>query len=132
MTRIYLKLCYDNFMSMSRTRLTRRLPDHITNELVDVLLNPGVFTFNEVFMILYKSLKEKKSVSGGEEMLRLRTYEKLQNLVSKGFVKKDGKKYNGLERLKNVKDQANKENVMKKHFTASNIAKADKIENILK
>ena len=29
-------------------------------------------------------------------MLRLRTYEKLQNLVARGMVKKDGKKYKGI------------------------------------
>ena len=33
---------------------------------------------------------------GGEEMLRLRAYEKLQNLVARGAVKKTGKKYKGL------------------------------------
>jgi hypothetical protein len=29
-------------------------------------------------------------------MLRLRAYEKLQNLVARGMVKKNGKKYRGL------------------------------------
>jgi hypothetical protein len=29
-------------------------------------------------------------------MLRLRAYEKLQNLVARGMVKKDGKKYKGI------------------------------------
>jgi hypothetical protein len=32
-------------------------------------------------------------------MLRLRAYEKLQNLVSRGMVKKSGKKYRGLASL---------------------------------
>ena len=32
-------------------------------------------------------------------MLRLRTYEKLQNLVSRGMVKKDGKTYKGIPKL---------------------------------
>lgn len=31
-----------------------------------------------------------------EEKLRLRAYEKLQNLVAHGMVKKDGKKYKGI------------------------------------
>jgi hypothetical protein len=39
------------------------------------------------------------AASGGEEMLRLRAYEKLQNLVSRGMVKKSGKKYRGLASL---------------------------------
>ena len=37
-----------------------------------------------------------KLVPGLEEMLRLRAYEKLQNLVARGAVKKNGKKYKGL------------------------------------
>ena len=32
-------------------------------------------------------------------MLRLRAYEKLQNLVARGVVKKTGKKYKGLASL---------------------------------
>jgi hypothetical protein len=35
-------------------------------------------------------------------MLRLRAYEKLQNLVSRGMVKKTGKKYRGLASLANA------------------------------
>ena len=38
-------------------------------------------------------------MSGGEEMLRLRAYEKLQNLCTRGLVEKEGKQYRGLERL---------------------------------
>jgi hypothetical protein len=44
-------------------------------------------------------LKERNAVSGGEEMLRLRAYEKLQNLVTRGLAEKDGKEYRGLERI---------------------------------
>ena len=32
-------------------------------------------------------------------MLRLRAYEKLQHLVDRGMVKKDGKKYKGIPKL---------------------------------
>jgi hypothetical protein len=32
-------------------------------------------------------------------MLRLRAYEKLQNLVSRGMVKKDAKKYKGIPKV---------------------------------
>ena len=38
-------------------------------------------------------------MSGGEEMLRLRAYEKLQNLVTRGMIEKNGKEYKGLEKL---------------------------------
>jgi len=41
-------------------------------------------------------LRARNAASGGEEMLRLRAYEKLQNLVARGAVKKNGKKYKGL------------------------------------
>jgi hypothetical protein len=38
-------------------------------------------------------------------MLRLRAYEKLQNLVARGMVRKNGKKYKGLvSALATIKD----------------------------
>jgi hypothetical protein len=49
---------------------------------------------------VYDNLKLKNAVSGGEEMLRLRSYEKLQNLVSRGLCAKVGKTYRGLEGLR--------------------------------
>ena len=81
-----------------RTRFSRRLPDHVTDELVNVLgAEDKFFGFNDLFEKVYDRLKERNAVSGGEEMLRLRAYEKLQNLVTRGLVEKDGKKYRGLE-----------------------------------
>ena len=41
----------------------------------------------------------RNAVSGGEEMLRLRAYEKLQNLVTRGMVEKIGKEYKGTARV---------------------------------
>ena len=84
-----------------RTRFSRRLPDHVTDELCNVLSEKKVFGFNDLFERVFENLKLRNAVSGGEEMLRLRAYEKLQNLVSRGMVKitvgKDGKKsYKGL------------------------------------
>ena len=38
----------------------------------------------------------RNAASGGKEMLRRRTYEKLHNLVRQGQVKKTGKKYKGV------------------------------------
>ena len=92
-------------MSTSRrTRFSRRVPDHVTDELVSVLSPPkdseaNQFMFNELFEVVYENLKKRNAVSGGEEMLRLRAYEKLQNLVTRGLVDKEGKKYRGLERI---------------------------------
>ena len=78
-----------------RTRFSRRLPDHVTDELVNVLgADEKFFGFNDLFEDVYARLKERNAVSGGEEMLRLRAYEKLQNLVEK-----NGKEYKGLERI---------------------------------
>lgn len=82
-----------------RTRFSRRVPDHVTDELVNVLSNPETYEFNELFGLVYENLKKRNAVSGGEEMLRLRAYEKLQNLVSRGLVAKKGKTYRGLDRI---------------------------------
>ena len=82
-----------------RTRFSRRVPDHVTDELVTVLSKPQTFAFNELFELVYENLKKRNAVSGGEEMLRLRAYEKLQNLVTRGLVEKSGKQYRGLERI---------------------------------
>jgi hypothetical protein len=82
-----------------RTRFSRRLPDHVTDELVNVLSEDKVFGFNDLFERVFDNLKQRNAVSGGEEMLRLRAYEKLQNLVTRGLVEKIGKEYRGLERI---------------------------------
>lgn len=83
-----------------RTRFSRRVPDHVTDEIVHVLGSDDSFLgFNELFEKVFDRLKERNAVSGGEEMLRLRAYEKLQNLVTRGMVEKDGRSYKGLSRL---------------------------------
>ena len=89
-------------MSTTRkTRFSRRIPDHVTDEIVNVLSanSKKAFGFNDLFERVYENLKERNAVSGGEEMLRLRAYEKLQNLVTRGLVEKKGKEYRGLERI---------------------------------
>ena len=93
-----------------RTRFSRRLPDHVTDEIVNVLGgNDKLFGFNELFEDVYERLKERNAVRGGEEMLRLRAYEKLQNLVTRGLVEKDGKEYRGLDRI----EEAHSDNIAK-------------------
>ncbi|RYD33972.1 MAG: hypothetical protein EOP86_12100 [Verrucomicrobiaceae bacterium] len=74
----------------------------MTDELVAALLIPKVYDFNSLFETVYENLKVRNAVSGGEEMLRLRAYEKLQNLVSRGMVEKNVKQYRGLEKLKDA------------------------------
>lgn len=81
-----------------KTRFSRRVPDHVTDELVVVLSEETEFLhFNDLFQKVYDNLKKKNAVSGGEEMLRLRAYEKLQNLVSRGMVNKEARQYLGLD-----------------------------------
>ena len=82
---------------------SRRGPDFITEELVAILSGGASFEFKPLFDIVHANLRARKSASGGEEMLRLRAYEKLQSLVSQGMVKKTitkaGKHYKGLASL---------------------------------
>lgn len=54
------------------------------------------FEFKALFTVVHANLKLRNAASGGEEMLRLRAYEKLQNLVQAGLVKKVGKEYRGV------------------------------------
>lgn len=85
-----------------RTRFSRRIPDHVTDELVNVLSIPKIYEFNELFGLVYENLKKRNAVSGGEEMLRLRAYEKLQNLVGRNLVEKHMKTYRGLPGIKSA------------------------------
>jgi hypothetical protein len=86
-----------------KSAFSRRLPDLVTEELVSVLSKKGSsFEFKQLFDIVHERLKKRNAASGGEEMLRLRAYEKLQHLVSRNMVKKTGKKYKGLASLANA------------------------------
>jgi hypothetical protein len=79
---------------------SRRMPDNITEELVAVLSSRASFEFKPLFNIILLNLRERNAASGGEEMLRLRAYEKLQTLVSQGVVNRTvkgiTKKYKGV------------------------------------
>ena len=79
-----------------KTAFSRRLPDLVTEELAAVLSSKTTFEFKDLFEIVHLNLKARNAASGGEEMLRLRAYEKLQNLVQAGIVKKVGKEYRGV------------------------------------
>src|SRR5881398_2714635 len=79
---------------------TRRMPDNITEELIAVLSSRASFEFKPLFEIMLLNLRERNAANGGEEMLRLRAYEKLQALVHQGAVKRTvtgiTKKYKGV------------------------------------
>ena len=85
-----------------KNAFSRRLPDLVTEELVAVLTSKNSYEFKELFDLVHANLRARNAASGGEEMLRLRAYEKLQTLVSRGMVKKTGKKYKGQESLANA------------------------------
>jgi len=83
----------------SPTSFKRRAPDLITEELVAVLSSKATFEFKPLFVIVLDKLRARNAASGGEEMLRFRTYEKLQGLVNQGAVIRTNgvtKKYKGV------------------------------------
>jgi len=87
-----------NYMAIiKRAKFTRRVTDHVTDGLVSILLDGRSHEFKPLFTKVYETLKLKNAVSGGEEMLRLRCYEKLLSLANRGLVKKTGKSYLGLK-----------------------------------
>jgi len=79
---------------------SRRMPDTLTEELVAVLSSRASFEFKPLFDIVLLNLRARNAASGGEEMLRLRVYEKLQGLVNQGAVDRTvngtTKKYKGV------------------------------------
>ena len=85
---------------LKKNAFSRRVPDLVTEELVAVLSRRASFEFKQLFDIVHENLRARNAASGGEEMLRLRSYEKLQSLVSQGAVdrKVNGatKKYKGV------------------------------------
>src|SRR5216684_7326979 len=87
-------------MSKASTYFTRRAPDNISEELVAVLSSKASFEFKPLFDIVLLNLRERNLAGGGEEMLRLRVYEKLQGLVGQGAVNRTvtgtTKKYKGV------------------------------------
>jgi hypothetical protein len=93
-------MLYSTMAKQSGASFSRRAPDNITEELVAVLSSKASFEFKPLFDIVLLNLRERNAASGGEEMLRLRAYEKLQGLVSQGAVdrKVTGavKKYKGV------------------------------------
>ncbi len=104
----------------------RRAPDNLTEELVAVLSSRAAFEFKPLFDILLANLRQRNAASGGEEMLRLRAYEKLQGLVSQGAVDRTvngtTKKYKGVRaRLDGLSAEMK---IVRKEWSAKLAAKA--------
>ena len=70
---------------------SRRLPDVVTKELVFVLSQKTSYEFKPLFEVVHDNLRRRNAAHGGEELLRLRAYEKLHS----GAVKKNGKLFTG-------------------------------------
>lgn len=83
-------------MRSNYSGFTRRGPDNVTEELVTALSTSKSYEFKALFSVIHEALRSRKAAGGGEEMLRLRAYDKLQSLVEQGHVKKAGKKYKGV------------------------------------
>ena len=91
-----------------------------------MLLSKGSFEFKPLFDILLVNLRERNAASGGEEMLRLRAYEKLQGLVNQGAVNRTfngtTKKYKGVApRLRGLRAEMK---LLRKEWTQKLAAKA--------
>ena len=75
----------------------------MTEELAVILCGKTGFAFKPLFTLVHANLRARKLASGGEDMLRLRLYEKLQDLVHRGLVEtasSEGvKEYYGLASL---------------------------------
>lgn len=76
---------------------SRRGPDIVSEELAALLSTRTSFEFKPLFDLLHAKLRARNAISGGEEMLRLRAYEKLQFMVQQGMVVKTEKKYRGVK-----------------------------------
>ena len=46
-----------------KTRFSRRVPDHVTDELVNVLSSQETYEFNQLFRLVYDNLKVKNAVT---------------------------------------------------------------------
>ena len=90
----------------SAISFTRRAPDNLTEELVAVLSSKASFEFKPLFEIILLNLRERNAANGGEELLRLRAYEKLQGLVHSGAVTRTvtgiTKKYKGVAKKRHL------------------------------
>ena len=111
---------------LKKNAFSRRVPDLVTEELVAVLSRRSSFEFKQLFDIVHENLRARNAASGGEEMLRLRAYEKLQGLVSQGAVDRTvngiTKKYKGVApRLLTLKAEMK---ILRKEWSAKLAAKA--------
>jgi len=70
--------------------------DQVVVEMATILSVDASFEFKELFLLVHDKLRGRKAAHEGESMLRIRAYERLQVMVSHGFVGRDGEKYRGI------------------------------------
>jgi hypothetical protein len=81
---------------MKRTfRLMRAAPSRLAEELMKALTTTSWFDFKQLFDAVFAALRKTGSANAGEEMLRLRAYDDLQEMVRAGLVEKSAKQYRG-------------------------------------
>jgi hypothetical protein len=86
---------FANMARLKKNHFSRHLPDLVTEELLFILSQKTSYEFKQLFEVVDNKLRSRNAVHVGEELLRLRVYEKLQNLVFRGAVKKNGNFYTG-------------------------------------
>ena len=84
---------------MEPTPQKRRI-DILATIMCRALIRRKTSGFNDLAEDTMTEIQTKKIHGfGGEEMIRLRCYEKLQNFVVRGMVKKEGKTYHSTPAL---------------------------------
>jgi hypothetical protein len=71
----------------------------VSDALAEELSNKGAWEFKTLFDLVHANLRSKDYGRGGDEMLRLRAHEKLQNFLFAGIVTKSGKEYKGVPKV---------------------------------
>ena len=79
-------------MTNSFPTASRRAPDLITEELVKALSESSSLEFKPLLDIVLSNVRARKRSTHTEELMRLRTYERLQALVIQGMVEKPSRK----------------------------------------
>ncbi len=69
----------------------------MSGELVAALEKKGEMEFKPLFDVVHLKLTGQKLAGTGADMMRLSAYEKLQRLVIRGAVRKEGKMYRAVK-----------------------------------
>jgi hypothetical protein len=81
---------------MNRFRRVARSRDQVIPELIRVLSTHTWLAFDELYAGVAESIHRRRPFRCGQEMLRIRVYEKLHQLVLNGFAERQGKTYRGI------------------------------------